>query len=65
MTQELQDAKSKLNVSEAKNSQLEKRIVMLEGRLDGQKDSEIVEAAMKDHASEIATYETEATELRT
>ena len=37
----------------------------LEARLDGQEDSEVIEAAMKDHAEEVAAYENEASELRT
>jgi len=62
--QELQDSRGKLSMAEAKNSQLEKRIVALEGRLDGQTDSEVVEAAMKDHAEEVASYQNDASELR-
>ena len=61
---ELQDARGKLSVAEAKNLQLEKRMTTLEARLDGQEDSEVIEAAMKDHAEEVAAYENEASELR-
>ena len=43
-------------MSEAKNAQLEKRIASLEARLNGQQDSEVVEAAMKTHAEEVANY---------